>query len=94
MSFDRWMDKEDVVRIYNGIVFHSAIKKNEIMPFAATWMNLDVIILSKVSQRQLSYDITYMESKKKKWYKWTYLQNRNRLTDLEDKLTVAKGEEG
>ena len=32
---------------------------NEIMPFAATWMDLEVIILSEVRQRQL-YDITYM----------------------------------
>ena len=30
--------------------------------------------------------------KKKKWYKWTYLQNRNRLTDLEIKFMVTKGE--
>ena len=32
--------------------YYSAIKKNEIMPFAATWMDLDIIILSKVSQRK------------------------------------------
>ena len=40
--------------------YYSAIKKNEIMPFAATWMDLEIIILSEVSQRQISYDITYM----------------------------------
>ena len=45
------------------IEYYSAIKKNEIMPFAATWMDLESIILSEVSQtekRQISYDITYM----------------------------------
>ena len=27
----------------------------------------------------------------KKWYKWTYLQNRNRVTGVENKLMVTKG---
>ena len=32
--------------------YYSAIKKNEIMPFAAIWMDLKIIILSEVRQRK------------------------------------------
>ena len=32
--------------------YYSAIKKSEIMPFAATWMDLEIIILSEVSQKE------------------------------------------
>ena len=47
------MDKEDVVCIFiYTMEYHSAIKKNEIMSFAATWMDLEIIILSEVSQRK------------------------------------------
>ena len=43
--------------------YYSAIKKNKIMPFAATWMELEILILSDVKserERQIPYDITYM----------------------------------
>ena len=34
------------------IEYYSAIKKNEIMPFVATWMELETLILSEVSQKE------------------------------------------
>ena len=50
MPIDRGMDKEDVVHIYNGILLNH--KMNEIMPFGATWMDLEIIILSEVGQKE------------------------------------------
>ena len=34
--------------------YYSAIKKHEIMPFSATWVNLQIVILSKVRQREIN----------------------------------------
>ena len=65
-------------------------KKSEIMPFAATWIVLEIIVLSEISQRQISYDNPYMWNPKK-WYEWTYVQNKNRVIDLGNKIRVTKG---
>ena len=73
--------------------YHSAIKKNEIMPFVVTWMDLEIILLSEVSQTKTNivwYHL-YVESKKKKWYKWICLQNRNRLTERKQTYGYQKG---
>ena len=39
-----------MVAIYNGILLSH---KNEIMPFAATWVDLEVIVVSEVRQRKI-----------------------------------------
>ena len=86
------MDKEDVVHIYNGILlshkkeWNNAICSNMDGPrdYHTKWNKSE-------RERQISYDITYMWNLKRR-YKWTYIQNGNRLTDIENKLTVTKGE--
>ena len=70
-----WGMDEDMVHIYNGILLSHKKGWNN----AAIWMYLEIIILSEVSQRQISYGIIW---NLKRWQKWIYLQNRNRLTDL------------
>ena len=72
--------------------YYSAIKKNEIMLSAVSWMDWEIIILSEVSQTEKDkYKISlYMESKK--MIKMNLLTNRNKLTDIENKLMVTKGE--
>ena len=62
------------------------------MPFLATHMNPETIILSEVRERQISYDMIHMWHLRKD--KWTYLQNRNRLKDLGKNLWLAKGKGG
>ena len=43
---------EDVVYMWHTAEYYSAIKKNEILPFAATWMDLEGIVQSKISQTE------------------------------------------
>ena len=45
------MNKEHVVYMYT-VEYYSVIKKNEILPFAAIWMDLEDIILIEISQRK------------------------------------------
>ena len=44
-----------------------------------------------LTERNIIWHPLYVESNKK-WYKWTYLQNRNRLIDLEKELMAARRE--
>ena len=45
------------------------------------------------SEGEVSYDIPYMQNLKK-WYKWTYLQNRNRLTYRKQTCGYPRGKGG
>ena len=57
-------------------VHHSPIKKNEIMPSAATWMDLGFMRVSEVSRSKTNI-IYHLYVELKKFYKWIYPQNRN-----------------
>ena len=61
---DEW--KKKMWYIYT-MEYYSVIKKNEIMPFTATWMDLEIITLSEVSQTKINIMIspTYMWNLKK-----------------------------
>ena len=64
-SAEEWIKK--MWHIYT-MKYYRAIKKNKIMPFAGTWMGLEIVLLSRVSQTQKDkyHDITYMWNLKKK----------------------------
>ena len=65
----------------------------EIMLFTTTWMDLEIIILSEVSQKEKdSYHMDHLYVESEIWHKWTYWQNRNELIELENKFMVTKGE--
>ena len=57
VSIDRGMDKKEVVHTYNGILL--SYRKSEIGTSVATLRDLEVIILSEISQRQVPYNATH-----------------------------------
>ena len=64
--------------------YYSAIKKNAIMSFEATWMDLEIIILSEVKSdrgKQVTYDIAYMRNLKENDTNEP-IYKTERLTDL------------
>ena len=80
------MDKEDAVHIY-AVEYYAATKKDGRMPFAATWINLEKIILREVRQRttnSLRYHL-HAESKKE-------IKQMNEYTNTEkDPQILPKG---
>ena len=73
--------------------YYLAIKNNEIMPFVATWVDLEIVILSEVSQRRrnIVWPPLHVESKKKV-FEWTYKTETDSQTEKE--LLVARGKDG
>ena len=85
------MVKEDMVYIYkeNAIQPQKRLESCHLWQLDGSW---GPYAKSKEEERerQISYDITYMWNLNK-GYKCTYLQNRNRVTDVENKLMITSG---
>ena len=84
------MNKEAEAHIYNGILLSHMIEWSN--TFAVPWVDLQVVILSEESQKEEDKHLCshlYVESKM--WPKWTYLWNRNRLTNIENRRHCPKG---
>ena len=83
-----------MIHIYNGILLSHEEEWNSVI-----WRDMDrprdghTEWSKSEREKQISYNIAYVRNLEK-WYRWTYLQSRNRVTDVEKKLTVTKGGRG
>ena len=75
--------------------YYSVVKKNEIMPLAATRVDLETVILNEVCQTEKNkyHDIAYMWNLKKK-KRNELIYKTERVTDRENKLMVTRGGRG
>ena len=72
--------------------YYSAIKKNKIMPFAATWMELETLILSEVSQKEKDkYHMISLISRIQ-YMAQMNLSTEKKTMDMENRVVVAEGE--
>ena len=68
--------------IHSGLLLSH--KRNAVVPFAEIWVDLETVTESEVRserEKQISYTNTYMWNLEE-WYRWTYMQSRNRETNL------------
>ena len=102
MSINVWLDKEDVL-YRERMEYYLAIKKNEILPFVTTWIDIMDIVLSDISQMQRDtiWFHSYVECKKKdkinelfflcvKWYN-SLIDTENKLIDTGNRVVTSRG---
>ena len=61
--------------------YHSAMLKNEILPFETTWIDLESIVLSEIRQNQRLCNFTYL---------WNLKNRQTKLIGTEKRLMVAR----
>ena len=73
--------------------YYSAVKRNKTESFVETWMNLESVTYSEVSQKEkkIMYQYIYVKSEKKNQYGLPYLQSRKRNMNEGNKHADTKG---
>ena len=94
VCINRWMDKEDVVYMHNGILHSHKKEWNNAICSSVEWPRDTISNEISQTEKDKYHMMSLICGIFKKWYKWTYLQNRNRLTDIENKPMVTKGDSG
>ena len=77
--------------------YYSAIKRNKCESVELEWLNLEPVIQSEINQKEKNKYHILMHiypRNLEKWYRLTYLQGRNRATDVENGLMHTTGGEG
>ena len=77
VPINRWMNKEDVVHIHNGILFSH--KKDALLPFAAIWMDLGIIIPSKQKEKGKCYESLFSWI----WNKHVVIKGKGQIRGME-----------
>ena len=90
MPINRWMDKEEVVHIHNGILLSH--KKNEMVPSAATQMQLRLSYQVKPVRKRKTHTIWHHLYVDSKIWQNELLWKRNRFTGIVNRLVVIKRE--
>ena len=92
-STEEWIKK--VWYIYT-MECYWAIKRNGTGSFAETWVDLETVTQSEISQKEKNkYIWMHIFESEKNWSRWSYLQNRNRNTDVEEKnVWLPRGKVG
>ena len=91
MPIDRWMDKKDVVHIYSGILLSHKKEQNWVICRDVDGPRVCHTEWSKPErEKQISYINAYLWNLAK-WYRWTYLQGRNRDIDVENRHVDTGG---
>ena len=83
------MDREDVIPTYSGILLSH---KNEIMPSAGMWTDLEIILSETRQTNQTSYDFSHMWNLIKKYIRTFYKKKKKSYRYQKNKLMVTKRE--